>query len=78
MYRYVQKELCVESVHKSPNFIDVDNGNTKDARLGWCQGDLCIGNAIHIAGLFSNNESLLKEGINLRDSTKKFHLLTQE
>jgi lantibiotic modifying enzyme len=75
MYRYRQKDFSLGSIHMYPNFIDIDNGNIKDARLGWCQGDLCIGNSIYNTGLFLKNKTLLNEGIHLINNTKQISFI---
>ncbi|WPO79417.1 lanthionine synthetase LanC family protein [Flavobacterium sp. KACC 22761] len=60
-----------ESKQYYPSQIFEDNLSVTKARLGWCQGDLGIANAILNSGLFLNNSNIQEEAVALIDSTRK-------
>ena len=72
MSRY--KKYDSESKQFYPAQVLIYNNEASSSRLGWCQGDLGIGNAIYNSGLFLNDKVLQDEGIELIYNTKKISI----
>ncbi len=72
MSRY--KKYDVQSKQFYPAQVLINNNSISSSRLGWCQGDLGIGNSIYNSGLFLNDEILQNEGIKLINNTKKISI----
>lgn len=72
MSRY--KKYDSESKQFYPAQVLICNNDTSSSRLGWCQGDLGIGNAIYNSGLFLNNKTIQDEGIELIYNTKNISI----
>ena len=68
------KKYDIVSKQFYPAQVMINNNDISNSRLGWCQGDLGIGNAIYNSGLFLNDNALQKEGIKLIDNTKKISI----
>lgn len=68
------KKYDSESKQFYPAQVLIYNNDTSSSRLGWCQGDLGIGNAIYNSGLFLNNKVLQDEGIELIHNSKKISI----
>ncbi|WP_445711201.1 lanthionine synthetase LanC family protein [Flavobacterium sp.] len=65
------KSYREESKQCYPSSYSIDNKMRNEARLGWCQGDLGIGNAIYNVGLSLNNTTIKEEGLFLMKETVK-------
>lgn len=59
-----------ESKQFYPGQVVIHNNAVTKARLGWCQGDLGIANAILNSGSFLKNTSLKEDGNSLINATK--------
>lgn len=64
------KKYDSESKQFYPAQFRIDTNTISSARLGWCQGDLGIGNALYNSGLFLNDKKLQEEGIELINTTQ--------
>ncbi|QSB28064.1 lanthionine synthetase LanC family protein [Flavobacterium sp. CLA17] len=64
------KTFDEESKQFYPGQILISNASVTKARLGWCQGDLGIANAILNSGSFLKNTSLKEDGNSLINATK--------
>ncbi len=54
-----------------PGYFMIEDNIIKNPRLGWCQGDLGIGNAMYNAGIFLNDKKIQDDSIKLIDETRK-------
>lgn len=72
MSRY--KKYDSESKQFYPSQVLICNNETISSRLGWCQGDLGIGNAIYNSGLFLNDKAIQEVGFELIFNTKNISI----
>lgn len=54
-----------------PNLFLLNTNTIVSSRLAWCQGDLGISNSLYNAGIFLNDDLLIKEAIELMDNSRK-------
>ena len=64
------KTFDEESKQFYPGQVLIHNDSVTKARLGWCQGDLGIANAILNSGSFLKNTSLKEDGNSLINATR--------
>jgi lantibiotic biosynthesis protein len=67
-----------ESKQFYPAQVDIENNNIINSRLGWCQGDLGMGNAIYNTGIYLNNAEIIAEGVELINNTKKISFINSK
>jgi hypothetical protein len=63
------KNYDAESKQYYPAELLLISRHISKPRLGWCQGDLGIGNAVYNSGLFLKNKTIQNAGIELINNT---------
>lgn len=54
-----------------PNLFLLNTNTIVSSRLAWCQSDLGISNSLYNAGIFLNDDLLIREAVELMDNTRK-------